>query len=145
MDTLGKSVVVVEPDAEPERRKLRTLEEKLAIVTETMRPGASVAAIARRHGVNANLLFGWRRLHRKGLLTEQRHGTSPPLLPVKISSPTVTPTCRATTQASAPSSSSRAGSGGHIGLQFPDGIVLRLHGAIEREALAAVLAVLRTR
>jgi transposase-like protein len=43
--------------------------------------------------VNANLLFGWRRLHRRGLLEAQRH--APALLPVKITSPTITPTRRA--------------------------------------------------
>jgi hypothetical protein len=28
----------------------------------------SIAAVARKHGVNANLLFGWLRLHRRGSL-----------------------------------------------------------------------------
>ena len=31
------------------------------MVEETCQPGASVAEIARRHGVNANLLFNWRK------------------------------------------------------------------------------------
>ena len=39
-------------------------EEKQRIVAEACRPGASVAEIARRHGVNANLLFTWRRAAR---------------------------------------------------------------------------------
>ncbi|CAM2197939.1 IS2 element protein InsA (fragment) [Paraburkholderia kururiensis] len=39
---------------EPERRRRRTAQEKIAIVQETLEPGASVSAVARRHGVNAN-------------------------------------------------------------------------------------------
>lgn len=43
---------------EPERRYRRTAEDKIAIVQETLVPGASVSAVARRHGVNANQVFG---------------------------------------------------------------------------------------
>ena len=43
---------------EPERRRRRTAQEKIAIVQETLEPGASVSAVARRHGVNANQVFG---------------------------------------------------------------------------------------
>ncbi len=39
---------------EPERRRRRTPQEKIAIVQETLAPGASVSGVARRHGVNAN-------------------------------------------------------------------------------------------
>lgn len=67
MDTSPKS----DPnggDAERATRRIRPLEEKLAILREASEPGASVAAVARKHGMNANLLFGWLRLHRRGLL-----------------------------------------------------------------------------
>lgn len=82
-----------EDTGERATRRLRTLDEKLRIVAEASQPGASVAAIARKYDLNANLLFGWRRLHRQGLLAGQRH--APPLLPVEITSPTITPTQRA--------------------------------------------------
>ena len=36
-------------------------EENRRIVEEAVRPGASVAEIARRHGLNANLVFAWKR------------------------------------------------------------------------------------
>jgi transposase len=39
-------------------------EDKRRIVEEAIAPGASVADIARRHGVNANLLFNWRKAAR---------------------------------------------------------------------------------
>jgi transposase len=49
-----------------------------------MEPGASVAEIARAHGVNANQVFQWRRLVEKGQLGDARP-TSTALLPVTIS------------------------------------------------------------
>jgi transposase len=42
-------------------RRTWSPEEKQRIVEETIRPGASVADVARRHGLNANLVFTWRR------------------------------------------------------------------------------------
>jgi transposase-like protein len=39
------------------RRRWRTKQEKRLIVGETLRPGASVSIVARRHDVNANQLF----------------------------------------------------------------------------------------
>jgi transposase len=74
----------------PPKRQYRKLEEKLRIVEETLAEGASVARIARAHGVNANLVFNWRRLYQKGLLCSR--GTAK-LLPVKVtaeSSPALT-------------------------------------------------------
>ena len=45
-------------------RRSWSAEEKRRIVDEAMVPGASVAEIARRHGVNANLVFTWCRAAR---------------------------------------------------------------------------------
>jgi transposase-like protein len=42
-------------------RRLWSADLKRRIVAESFEPGASVAVVARRHGVNANLLFTWRR------------------------------------------------------------------------------------
>ena len=46
----------------PPKRRYLELEQKRRIVEETLAEGASVAQIARVHGVNANLVFNWRRL-----------------------------------------------------------------------------------
>lgn len=43
------------------RRRLWSTEEKRRIIAESLEPGASAAAVARRYGLNANLLFTWRR------------------------------------------------------------------------------------
>ena len=66
-------------------RRHRTVEEKRAIVAESLTPGASVAEIARRHGVNANLVFVWRRLAQRGLLEQHsRRMKGRHLVPVKL-------------------------------------------------------------
>jgi len=66
-------------------RCMRTNAEKVAIVEEAQQPGRSVAEVARKYGVNANLIFGWTRLHRRGLLVQCREPAK--LLPVKIRQP----------------------------------------------------------
>src|SRR5260370_27604119 len=43
------------------RRRVRSADEKRRIVAETFERGASVSEVARRHDLNANLLFTWRR------------------------------------------------------------------------------------
>jgi transposase len=43
-------------------------EVKARIVAETLRPGATVDEVARRHGVSSNHLSSWRTLARKGKL-----------------------------------------------------------------------------
>ena len=64
-------------------RQRRSIAEKRRIVEETLHPGASVAKVARTHGVNANQVFGWRRLYLAGRLGEQKPGIK--LLPVRVS------------------------------------------------------------
>ncbi len=53
------------------KRQYRTAEEKRQIVEETLAPGVSVAVVARSQGVNANLVFHWRKLYQAGLLADR--------------------------------------------------------------------------
>ncbi len=53
----------------PERRRRWSAEEKLAMVRESFEPGKSVSMVARRHGVNPNQLFHWRKLYQDGSLS----------------------------------------------------------------------------
>ncbi len=63
------------------KRQQRTVEEKRRIVEETLVEGASVARVARGHGVNANQVFGWRRPYLAGRLGG---GGAIRLLPVHV-------------------------------------------------------------
>jgi transposase len=64
------------------KRTYRSKQERRQIVEETLQPGASVAVIARRYGVNANQVFHWRKLHREGRLEVEAE--TPQLVPVRI-------------------------------------------------------------
>jgi transposase len=70
----------------PERRvrRWRSVAEKRRIVELTLVPGASVALVARAHGVNANQVFKWRRDFERGDLSEPV-SASASLLPVVLS------------------------------------------------------------
>jgi transposase len=64
-------------------RQRRSIAEKRRIVEETLIEGASVARVARAHGINANQVFGWRRLYLAGRLGERKPAMK--LLPVRVS------------------------------------------------------------
>jgi transposase len=72
----------------PRTRRHWTVSEKRRIVEETLSSTRSLASLARRHGVNANQLFYWRKQYRSGQLCEDRC-TEPPrsvqLLPISVS------------------------------------------------------------
>jgi transposase len=72
-------VFIAEPAC---KRRFRSKQERRQIVEETLQPGASVAVIARRHGVNANQVFHWRKLYREGRLDVEPSATH--LVPVRI-------------------------------------------------------------
>src|SRR6202041_1522653 len=71
-------------DETPKRiaRRRRSIEEKRRIVEETLEAGGSVARVARRHAVNANQVFYWRKKYREGRLGNV---PSSKLLPVTLS------------------------------------------------------------
>ena len=54
------------------KRRFRSKQERRQIAEESLQPGTSVAVVARRHGVNANQVFLWRKLYQKGLLDAKR-------------------------------------------------------------------------
>ncbi|MBB3004722.1 transposase-like protein [Paraburkholderia tropica] len=64
----------IEVLTEPERRRLRSVRERVAIVQETLEPGATVSAVARRHGVNPNQVFVWRKQYEDGSLAAVKAG-----------------------------------------------------------------------
>jgi transposase len=64
-------------------RRHRSKQERRRIAEESLEPGASVAVIARSHGVNANQVFHWRKLLREGQL-DLKPASSAQLMPVRI-------------------------------------------------------------
>ena len=65
------------------KRQYRTFQEKRQIVEETLVEGTSVARIARAHGINANQVFGWRKLYLAGRMGGASRAIK--LLPVQVS------------------------------------------------------------
>jgi transposase len=80
MDTSEQTILDETPKREARQR--RSVEEKRRIVEETLESGASVARVARRHAVNANQVFYWRKKYREGRLGKKQ---SSKLLPVTLS------------------------------------------------------------
>lgn len=113
------------------KRRFRTVEEKRRIVEEALQPGASVARVARAHGVNANQLFTWRRLYRQGRL-EAKIGETPALLPVRVIGASI-----AEAERSAAASTRRTPSG-MIHVEVPKG-QLRIAGRVDADVLRVVL------
>ena len=108
------------------KRQYRSPELKRQIVEETLAPGASVARVARAHGVNANQLFAWRRQYRRGLL--EPGNRRPPIVGGS-------PGRGGSTPSDAPMPRSLSGM---IQVELPKG-QLRLTGAVDTEALRLVL------
>lgn len=71
------------------QRQRRSIAEKRRIVEETLVDSASVARVARVHGINANQVFGWRRLYLAGRLGDRKRAMK--LLPVRVSESLPTP------------------------------------------------------
>jgi transposase len=86
MDTSRQVATVIADKSESlaaAPRQRRSIAEKRRIVEETLVEGASVARVARAHGINANQVFGWRRLYLAGRLGDRK--ATMKLLPVRVS------------------------------------------------------------
>ena len=123
-------------------RRQHTIEEKLRIVLETHVRGASVATVAQRHNVNPNQVFAWRQLYRRGLLDPKAAPEDPPMLPVKVSMPTMLPSERA--QSASPSNAvgRPKGSSRRIEIKLSNGHSIVLYGRVDAEGLSRVIDLL---
>lgn len=65
-----------------EGRRSYSAEEKVRLVAETLRPGETVTAVSRRHGICTSLLHRWRREARGE--APSRRAVGPKLLPVRL-------------------------------------------------------------
>lgn len=93
---------------------------KRRVVAETLKPGASVASVARWHGLNANMVFLWRGDPRFG---PGQDATA--FLPVEVKSPAVPVTIER----------ARAFGAGEIEITLASGHRLMLSGAFDVETV----------
>lgn len=122
------------------KRQYRTIEEKRQIVEATLVEGASVARIARAHGINANQVFGWRRLYLAGRLGGASRAIK--LLPVHVdeSSPSLATTT--TSRECSPSADFAKSTPGTIHIELRQAQV-RIEGSADPALLRVLLECLR--
>ena len=118
------------------RRRRWTRIQKQRLVAETLAPGASVSRVARRHDVNANLLFTWRRQARGGAL-----GNPPPVAAGDESVRLIPIDVAASREARPPAPD---GGTGIIEIMLPSGERLRVDAWVDEPALRRVLAAIRS-
>jgi transposase len=143
-------------DGAGEVRRTRSLDERRRIVEEALAPGVSVAAVARRHGVNANLVFKWIRRSREGWRDRRREPAKEKSSAV-VASETIGPTfvpvkLLELSAASAPSPTDvvakpvrearRSARPGAMVISFPSGAKVSLDAEVDAEALRRVLSAL---
>ncbi len=110
-----------------ERRRRWSVEDKLRVVAETEAPGATVREVARRHDLNANLLYTWRRMA-EGRPARPTGGAQ--LVPVTLAEPT-------------PAPAPVRAAGAAIEITLRGGVRLKVGERVTPERLAEVLAILR--
>ena len=101
----------------------------------TMEPGASVAEIARVHGVNANQVFKWRRLFERGQLSDGV-AMSTALLPVTVAADSEMKLETATADV-------QASSGGAIHIELPGRAMISVESGADPAVVRCVLESLR--
>ena len=138
------------------RRTTRSLDERKRIVEEALGSGASVAAVARRHGLNANLIFKWIRRSREGW-RERRRGPAkikpgaagspgtmaPAFVPVKLLELDPPSAPRPSDVMAKPARQTRRGARrGAMEISLPSGAKVSLDADVDAEALRRVLLAL---
>jgi transposase len=119
----------------PERRRDWPDERKIAIVSESFEPGVNVSELARRHEINPQQLFGWRRRFRADAeaLTAARSTAPACFAPILVETPV----------ASAAVAPPAAGvNDGSIEIALGSATV-RIRGAVDLKTLALVFKALK--
>ena len=122
------------------RRRQHERAFKDELIAQSLVAGASVAAIAMKGGINANLLFKWRREHVRSMVSSA--STAATLLPVCVIPETASPSTVQPTTVAVDPAISRSPRSGVIELEIA-GAQLRLRGAVDEVMLSSVLRALR--
>ena len=118
-------------------RRWRSVAEKRRIAELTFEPGASVALVARAHGVNANQVFKWRRELKRGELVEPG-AASTALLPVSLSAP-----CETASVTRDAGVKEQPAASGAIHIEFPGRVVISVECGADPVLLKSILESLR--
>jgi transposase len=122
--------VAVEVEIHSRKRLRRTPEEKRRIVEATFAPGASIARVAREHGVNANQVFQWRYEYRKGTLGVRQQGQTK-LMPVTVTADPNSVTL--------PGIAPIIAASGSIHIELPGRAVISVEAGVDPELVRTVL------
>ena len=114
------------------RRRQRSEEERRRIVAESFEPGASVSMVARRHDVNTNLLFTWRRRYGTEV---QGSGESARFVPAVIAND-------AMAQAATPAQTVAVSIAGRMEIELPGGCRLIAGNDVDTAVLGRVIRAL---
>jgi len=125
-----------------ERRRRWSTEFKMKVLTEALQPGASMAAVADRHGISRGLLYTWLRLARGGRIpgiTVDAATASSVFAPVRVISEPVI--------CSVPDIAARQGSPARrrtsvVEITLTNGRIVKVDEGIEAETLARIVAAL---
>ena len=112
------------------RRRFWSAEEKRRMVAESFMPGASVSKVAQRHGVNANLLFTWRRQEARSAASGEAEALK--LLPVTVAD-------------EGPPAAAIAAAGGRMEIVLIGGERIVVGADVDATALARVVGALSQR
>ncbi|MGP8431802.1 IS66-like element accessory protein TnpA [Paraburkholderia fungorum] len=99
-------------------------------------PGASVAKLARENGINANMLFTWRRRYR-----EQLQAETTSLIPVAVVHEA--PLRRVTMPSEARAVGDQTTRAGTIEIRFGE-VVVKVDGVVDADTLRVVLGSMRS-
>jgi transposase len=116
-------------------RRFRSVAEKQQIVNLTLEPGASVALVARAHGLNANQVFKWRRAFERGELVDSTTACTA-LLPVTVAAPTEA-------EIREPAAQQQPTPSGSIHIEFPGRAMLTVESGVDPALLRSILESLR--
>ena len=121
--------------AGPERRRRRSVEEKLCILGQSAAPGSSVSLVCRMHGISSGQLCTWRKQFRTGELTGFAAVTVPTDAAVEeLSAPAVA------VDRAARAIGTESPAEPMIEVELVSGVKLRLKGDVEEAALRRVLS-----
>jgi transposase len=118
------------------RRRTWSAKDKARIVTESLTSEESVCAVARRHGLSPQQLFGWRRQAREA--AENGKPKAPSFVPAVVESPMAAPRRKR----GKPRSLQREGSTGVIEVEI-EGVTVRVSRGADTKTVAAVLRALK--